>query len=42
MLICRNAKGVRGQRRVGNPWSRFSILNFHSKSQTTGLGSLSD
>ena len=27
MLICRNAKGVRGQRKVGNPCSNKSPYN---------------
>jgi len=22
MIICRNAEGVHGQRKVGNPWAR--------------------
>ena len=25
MLICRNAEGVRGKRKVGNPWSSFIL-----------------
>jgi len=27
MLIYRNAEGVRGQRKVGNPWSKVGVGN---------------
>ena len=26
MFICRNAEGVHGQRKVGNPWSRKRLI----------------
>ena len=35
MLLCRNAKGVHGQRKVGNPWSIIMKgTNFHPPVKT--------
>jgi len=39
MLICRNAEGVHGKRKVGNPWSKsmfptFSLMGTKSRHMT--------